>query len=117
MPWMSRVMQPMLYRPPSPDPQLPLPRRDPTLPYPCGVDSVMLDALDFRLLHALQLDGRAPFSKIADVLGVSDRTVARRFGRLSATGTARVAGVANSYRTGHAEWLVRLRVRPSGTAA
>ncbi|GAA0671691.1 Lrp/AsnC family transcriptional regulator [Kitasatospora atroaurantiaca] len=42
--------------------------------------------------------------------------MARRFGRLSATGTARVAGVANSHRTGHAQWLVRLRVNPSGTA-
>lgn len=80
------------------------------------MDSVTLDALDLRLLHALQLDGRAPFSRIADVLDVSDRTVARRFGRLRATGIARVAGVRDSDRTGHAEWLVRLRVPPSGIA-
>ncbi|WP_280393334.1 AsnC family protein [Nocardia wallacei] len=32
-------------------------------------------------MHALQVDGRAPFSRIADVLGVSDRTVARRSAR------------------------------------
>ncbi|KAK1177574.1 AsnC family transcriptional regulator [Streptomyces sp. NBS 14/10] len=81
------------------------------------MDSVTLDALDLRLLHALQLDGRAAFSKIAEVLEVSDRTVARRFGRLRGTGTARVAGVPDSRRTGHAEWVVRLRVLPSGTAA
>ncbi|MGW3566515.1 Lrp/AsnC family transcriptional regulator [Streptomyces sp. NPDC000941] len=81
------------------------------------MDSVTLDALDLRLLHALQLDGRAAFSKIADVLDVSDRTVARRFGRLRAMGIARVAGVPDSLRTGHAEWVVRLRVLPSGTAA
>lgn len=80
------------------------------------MDSVTLDELDLRLLHALQLDGRAAFSKIADVLDVSDRTVARRFGRLRTMGIARVAGVTDSHRTGHAEWLVRLRVPPSGTA-
>ncbi|GGZ19126.1 Lrp/AsnC family transcriptional regulator [Streptomyces poonensis] len=80
------------------------------------MDSVTLDLVDLRLLHALQLDGRAAFSRIADVLGVSDRTVARRFGRLRATGVARVAGVTDSHRTGHAQWLVRLRVLPSGTA-
>ncbi|MFD9500643.1 Lrp/AsnC family transcriptional regulator [Streptomyces sp. NPDC060035] len=80
------------------------------------MDSVTLDALDLGLLHALQLDGRASFSRIADVLDVSDRTVARRFGRLRTTGIARVAGVTDSDRTGHAEWLVRLRVLPSGIA-
>ncbi|WNI20577.1 AsnC family transcriptional regulator [Streptomyces sp. ITFR-16] len=80
------------------------------------MDSVTLDALDLRLLHALQVDGRAAFSRIADVLDVSDRTVARRFSRFRARGIARVAGVTDSHRIGHAEWLVRLRVLPSGSA-
>ncbi|MYR89980.1 AsnC family transcriptional regulator, partial [Streptomyces sp. SID685] len=40
------------------------------------------DELDRRLVHALQIDGRAPFSTIAEALGVSDRTVARRYARL-----------------------------------
>ncbi|HUQ59963.1 Lrp/AsnC family transcriptional regulator [Lentzea sp.] len=77
----------------------------------------MLDTLDLQLLHALQLDGRAPFSKIADVLDVADRTVARRFARLRGTGAARVTGALNSRRAGHAEWLVRLRVHPRHTGA
>lgn len=81
------------------------------------MESVTLDALDLRLLHALQLDGRAPFSKIATVLDVSDRTVARRFGKLRSAGIARVAGVTNSHRLGHAEWLVRLRVPPARSTA
>ncbi|MFF0527132.1 Lrp/AsnC family transcriptional regulator [Nocardia amikacinitolerans] len=72
----------------------------------------VLDAVDLGLLHALQVDGRAPFSRIAQVLAVSDRTVARRFARLAATGAVRVTGVADSGRTGTAEWVVRLRVRP-----
>ncbi|MEV0339022.1 AsnC family transcriptional regulator [Nocardia sp. NPDC050713] len=71
-----------------------------------------LDAVDLGLLHALQVDGRAPFSRIAEVLSVSDRTVARRFARLATTGAVRVTGVADSGRTGTAEWVVRLRVRP-----
>ncbi|MGW0665103.1 Lrp/AsnC family transcriptional regulator [Streptodolium elevatio] len=77
------------------------------------MDSVTLDRLDVKLMHALQVDGRAPFSRIAEVLGVSDRTVARRYGRLSTAGTARVVGVAASDLTGLAEWLVRLRVLPA----
>ncbi|MEW2355513.1 AsnC family transcriptional regulator [Spirillospora sp. NPDC029432] len=76
------------------------------------MDSVMLDPLDLRLLHALHLDGRAPFARIAEVLDVSDRTLARRYARLRATGTARVTATVSTRSTGHAEWLVRLRVRP-----
>ncbi|WP_461009409.1 Lrp/AsnC family transcriptional regulator [Streptomyces capparidis] len=81
------------------------------------MESVSLDTLDLRLLHALHLDGRAPFSTIAEVLGVSDRTVARRFGRLRAAGAVRVTAVTDVRRTGHAEWLVRVRVRPGAAAA
>ncbi|MFI9508072.1 Lrp/AsnC family transcriptional regulator [Nocardia sp. NPDC052566] len=71
-----------------------------------------LDPIDLALLHALQVDGRAAFSRIGAVLGVSDRTVARRFSRLRAAGVVRVTGVADSRKLGHAEWVVRLRVRP-----
>ncbi|WP_425394414.1 AsnC family protein [Actinoplanes subtropicus] len=31
------------------------------------------------MLHALQVDGRAPFSCIVEILEVSDQTVARSF--------------------------------------
>ncbi|MEV6323996.1 AsnC family transcriptional regulator [Nocardia sp. NPDC051787] len=80
------------------------------------MDSVILDDVDRRLLHALQLDGRAPFSRLASVLDVSERTLARRYRRLLSTGGLRVTGVADSERAGHAEWLGRLRVRPDATA-
>lgn len=78
------------------------------------MDSVTLDALDRRLLHALHLDGRAPFSRIAEVLDVSDRTVARRLARLRAAGAARVTAVLHD--PGRAEWLVRVRVSPDAAA-
>ncbi|MEU1546304.1 Lrp/AsnC family transcriptional regulator [Nocardia sp. NPDC005745] len=81
------------------------------------MDSVTLDDVDRGLLHALQLDGRAPFSRLAPVLEVSERTLARRYRRLLDTGGLRVTGVADTGHAGHAEWLVRLRVRPDATAA
>ncbi|MEU2102097.1 Lrp/AsnC family transcriptional regulator [Nocardia sp. NPDC019255] len=81
------------------------------------MDSVTLDGVDRGLLHALQLDGRAPFSRLAPVLDVSERTLARRYRRLLDTGGLRVTGVADTGRVGHSEWLVRLRVRPDATAA
>ncbi|MCR6484712.1 Lrp/AsnC family transcriptional regulator [Amycolatopsis sp. OK19-0408] len=77
------------------------------------MDSVSLDALDRQLLHALQLDARVPFSRVAAVLDVSDRTLARRFTRLRKAGAVRVSAVPH----GRSDWLVRLRVLPHGAAA
>nr|WP_218952133.1 Lrp/AsnC family transcriptional regulator [Amycolatopsis anabasis] len=73
---------------------------------------VALDTVDRQLAHALQLDGRASFSTIAAVLGVSDQTVARRYRRLRSAGALRVVGLPNARRLGHVEWLVRLRCMP-----
>ncbi|MER5756632.1 Lrp/AsnC family transcriptional regulator [Streptomyces sp. NPDC002088] len=67
-----------------------------------------LDALDLKLLQALELDGRAPFSRIAQVLGVSDQTVARRFRRLRTAAHLRVTGVSDDSRLGLTSWIVRL---------
>ncbi|MEU9110612.1 Lrp/AsnC family transcriptional regulator [Streptomyces sp. NPDC048483] len=70
------------------------------------------DALDRQLLHALQLDGRAPFSRIAAALGVSDQTVARRYTRHRASGALRVLGLADARALGEVEWLVRVQCAP-----
>ncbi|MGW6332900.1 Lrp/AsnC family transcriptional regulator [Nocardia rhamnosiphila] len=80
------------------------------------MESVMLDTLDQCMLHALQIDGRVPFSRIAAVLDVSDRTVARRFGRLRAAGAVRVSAVPHSHLAADTQWLVRLRVHPRAAA-
>lgn len=71
-----------------------------------------LDQLDLRLLQALQLDGRAPFSRIAAVLGVSDQTVARRFRRLHTRVGLRVLGMTDESRLGRSSWIVRLQCTP-----
>ncbi|MER7790214.1 Lrp/AsnC family transcriptional regulator [Streptomyces sp. NPDC097640] len=76
------------------------------------MDSDTYDDVDRRLVQALQLDGRAPFSRIADVLGVSDQTVARRYTRMRTAGTARVVGLTDPAALGEAVWLVRVQCTP-----
>jgi len=70
------------------------------------------DPLDRKLMQALQLDGRASFRRVAEVLGVSDQTVARRYRRLRAGVRLRVLGMVDQSRVGRASWIVRLRCTP-----
>lgn len=77
------------------------------------MESLTLDDLDRRLVHALQLDGRAAFSRLADVLDVSDQTAARRYHRLRGHGILRVVGIVNPHRSGNGRWIVRLQCVPS----
>ncbi|GAB2610892.1 Lrp/AsnC family transcriptional regulator [Kribbella endophytica] len=72
----------------------------------------MLDELDRGVLHALRIDGRAPYSRIGAVLGVSTQTVARRFRRLVSEAGLRVVGLADPHRAGQAQWLARLTAAP-----
>ncbi|MGW6200123.1 Lrp/AsnC family transcriptional regulator [Kribbella sp. NPDC055110] len=72
----------------------------------------MVDAIDRGLVHALQLDGRAPYSRIGEVLGVSTQTVARRFNRLRAEAGLRVIGLPDPEVAGRAQWLLRLTAAP-----
>ncbi|MDQ7806936.1 AsnC family transcriptional regulator [Amycolatopsis sp. A133] len=75
-----------------------------------------LDDLDRGLLHALQIDGRAPFRRIGEVLGVSDQTVARRYARLRSTRGLRVVGLSDPVALAQEQWMVRVRATP-GTAS
>jgi DNA-binding Lrp family transcriptional regulator len=81
------------------------------------VDSVTLDDVDRGLLHALQIDGRAPLRAIAGVIGVSENTVARRYQRLRSAGVLRVAGVINGARLGYVPWTIRLQCTPDAAGA
>ncbi|GAA4634788.1 Lrp/AsnC family transcriptional regulator [Actinoallomurus vinaceus] len=76
------------------------------------MESDYYDEIDLQILHALHLDARAPFSRIASVIGVSDQTVARRYARLRAAGSLRVWGLVDPSRLGRIEWLVRIRCTP-----
>lgn len=68
------------------------------------------DDLELKIIHALQIDGRAPFSRIAAVLGVSDQTVARRYAQLR--DRVRVSGRTDPALVGEVSWFVRVRCRP-----
>nr|WP_042198929.1 AsnC family transcriptional regulator [Kibdelosporangium sp. MJ126-NF4]CEL23625.1 Transcriptional regulator, AsnC family [Kibdelosporangium sp. MJ126-NF4]CTQ93162.1 Transcriptional regulator, AsnC family [Kibdelosporangium sp. MJ126-NF4] len=72
-----------------------------------------LDSTDRALIHALHIDGRAPFSKIGEVLGLSDQTVARRYRKLRASSTVRVVGQTLPWRVGHVRWHLRIKCAPS----
>jgi DNA-binding Lrp family transcriptional regulator len=77
----------------------------------------MTDLLDIKLVYALQLDGRASFSVIGEVLGVSDQTIARRYNRLRSSGLLRVRGLVEPDLLGLRSWLVRVQCTPSAAAA
>ncbi|QXG75643.1 AsnC family transcriptional regulator [Modestobacter sp. L9-4] len=76
----------------------------------------MIDSIDRQIVHAMQVDGRAPFSRVATVLGVSEQTVARRWRRLRADGVVRVLGLATPDAT-EPSWHIRVRVQPAAAGA
>ncbi|NMH98480.1 AsnC family transcriptional regulator [Pseudonocardia acidicola] len=67
-----------------------------------------LDALDRRIVGALQVDGRASWSRIAAVLGEPERTVTERGERLLGSGVVRVTGLPAPA----AGTIVGIRCRP-----
>lgn len=81
------------------------------------VESDRYDDLDRQLVHSLQIDGRAPFSAIAAVLEVSDKTVARRYARLRSRGAVRVAGTTDPHALGEVVWFLRVRCAPDASVA
>jgi DNA-binding Lrp family transcriptional regulator len=81
------------------------------------VENIKADDLDRQLVQCLGVDGRAPFSAIAEVLGVSDQTVARRYRRLRSAGLMRVVGLRYAKYTGGVNWFLRLRCVPGSGEA
>src|SRR5258708_2068075 len=71
----------------------------------CGGDATtsngfVLDALDLRIISALEDDGRKPASEIALTLGVPRTTVARRIERLVRERVIRIGVLATSAKIG-----------------
>lgn len=73
-------------------------------------------AFDYRLVHALTVDGRAPLHRLAQVLGVSDQTLARRYSRLRSASLLRVVGQTSPARLGEVEWYLRIQCTPDAAA-
>jgi len=81
------------------------------------VESITVDDLDRQLTQCLGVDGRASFSAIAEILGVSDQTIARRYRRLRSAGALRVVGIKYPKASGYGGWFLRLRCVPGAGMA
>ena len=92
-------------------------RRFSTFARVASVKSITVDDLDRQLTQCLGVDGRASFSASAEVLGVSDQTVARRYRRLRSAGALRVVGLKYPKSAGGANWFLRLRCVPGSGEA
>ncbi|WP_433679221.1 Lrp/AsnC family transcriptional regulator [Nocardia sp. CA-119907] len=77
----------------------------------------MMDTVDRGLVHALQIDGRTSFRSIAEVLGVSENTIARRYRQLRNTYALRVIGLVDGRRLGYVQWTIRLRCTPDAAGS
>jgi len=81
------------------------------------VDTITIDDLDRQLAQCLGVDGRASFSQLAEILGVSDQTVARRYRRLRSSGALRVVGLKARHKVGSLGWFLRMRCVPGAGPA
>ncbi|MFV0126151.1 Lrp/AsnC family transcriptional regulator [Streptomyces sp. HMX112] len=73
-----------------------------------------MDEVDQSIIRELQRDGRAPFSHIAQAVGVSEHTVARRYRSLLTLGL-RVVAQPVPQRLGLTRWLLRLHTTPDAS--
>ncbi len=64
---------------------------------------VMLDDIDWRLLQELQRDGRAPYTRLAGIIGLSQAATRARVVRLMRSGVIQVTGLADPAALGSLE--------------
>lgn len=64
---------------------------------------VTLDEIDWRLLRELQRDGRAPYTRLAQIIGLSQAATRARVVRLMRAGVIQVTGLADPLALGAAE--------------
>src|ERR1700759_1243032 len=80
-----------------------------------AADPLVLDLLDKQILRGLQLNPRAPFSRVAVGLDCSEQTVARRYRRLKQAGAVRGGAAVSPRALGESDWMVRVRTRTEAT--
>ncbi|SEG95351.1 DNA-binding transcriptional regulator, Lrp family [Actinacidiphila yanglinensis] len=76
-----------------------------------------MDPTDRRIVQCLLHDPRAPFRRIAEVVGVSEQTAARRYRALVADGVVRVRALPGPGGAAEQTWFVRVQCRPDVTEA
>jgi DNA-binding Lrp family transcriptional regulator len=80
------------------------------------VQTDTLDAIDRQIIHVIEVRPRASFRTIADVVGVSDQTAARRYRRLREEAGLRVVCLVSGTQAGWTDWLVRLQTTPGSAS-
>ena len=60
-----------------------------------------IDEIDQRIIEALQLDGRRPFTKLAADLGISEASVRQRVNNLINTQVMQIVAVTNPVKLGY----------------
>ncbi|MGW8329926.1 Lrp/AsnC family transcriptional regulator [Streptomyces sp. NPDC055897] len=73
------------------------------------------DETDQRLVQQLLRDARAPFARIAEAIGVSEHTVARRYRRLHHMGL-RIIGIPGTRHSGPTRWMLRVHCAPDAAS-
>ena len=76
------------------------------------MQSIQLNDLDRRIVHALSVQPRASFRALAAAVSVSDQTVMRRYQRMRESAGLRVFGRTNAARVGWSDWYLRLQCVP-----
>src|SRR5579863_5255141 len=59
-----------------------------------------IDALDLRIIDALQIDGRRPFTKLAAELGISEASVRQRVANLLNNQVMQIVAITNPLKMG-----------------
>jgi hypothetical protein len=76
------------------------------------VTSMTIDALDRRIIQALYIDPRAPFSRLSEVLGSLRADHRPPLPAAVRRSSVRVVGQLDSQRLGRSDWAVRIRCAP-----
>ncbi|MBB4920327.1 Lrp/AsnC family transcriptional regulator [Streptosporangium saharense] len=74
-----------------------------------------MDRLDHQILHALGINGRVSFRRLAVALGATEHTVARRYRALAERGVVRVVAMPTPHE-GDMGQMLRLHVHPGSAA-
>ncbi|HLX58733.1 MAG TPA: Lrp/AsnC family transcriptional regulator [Ktedonobacteraceae bacterium] len=70
-----------------------------------------IDALDLRIIDALQIDGRRPFTKLAAELGISEASVRQRVANLINNQVMQIVAITNPLKMGFSlACMIGLRV-------
>ena len=64
-------------------------------------DRNAIDEIDQRIIEALQVDGRCPFTKLAAELGISEASVRQRVANLINTQVMQIVAITNPVKLGY----------------